>query len=211
MPPHERPRERLMARGVEALSERELLALVLRSGRQGESALDLAATLLAQQGGLAALAGLRPEELAGIPGVGSAKAAALVAAFRLGRVAEPAPNGPVLRSAEDVAGIAVRELVGARRERVIVLVCDGRNRLRRVVPVSEGAIDRSIMPVREILNAVLRLDGRSFAVAHSHPSGDPTASAEDTLATHRIREASSSTGLRFLGHVIVAGSQWRRA
>lgn len=209
VPPHERPRERLLARGADALTERELLALVLRNGTTGLSALDLAAELLAEYGTLHALAAASPEELAMRPGVGPAKAAALVAAFRLGRRADAGGADPVaLRRPDDVARVAGRELDGARRERVLVLVCDAGNRLRRTVLVSEGSVDRSLVPVREILNAVLRLDGRAFALAHNHPDGDPEPSDADRRATEDVKAAARLSGLRFLGHVIVAGQAW---
>lgn len=210
VPPHERPRERLLARGAEALTERELLALVLRNGTRGVSALDLAGELLAEYGGLGALASARPEELAARRGIGAAKAAALVAAFQLARRSGgPDDELVVLRSPDDVARAAGRELGCARRERVLVLVCDAANRLRRTVVVSEGSIDRSLVPVREILTAVLRHDGRAFALAHNHPSGDPDPSAADRRATEDVKAAAKVAGLRFLGHVIVAGAGWR--
>lgn len=210
VPPDERPRERLLAHGVESLSARELLALVLRNGTAGTSALHLADELLAEFDSLAGLAAARPEELARRPGVGPAKAAGLVAAFELARKLEPAPTGgDILRAPEDAARVAQRELAGLRRERVLVLVCDGRNRLRRTTAVSEGSVDRSLVPVREILNAVLRHDGRAFALAHNHPDGDPEPSAADRRATEEVRAAAGVAGLRFLGHVVVAGADWR--
>jgi DNA repair protein RadC len=210
LPAHERPRERLLQRGIEALSERELLALVLRHGRGGEGALDLATSLLAEYGGLSELARARPEELARRSGIGPAKAAAILAAFRLGQLAgdAPGPGPPVLRCAEDVADCVRSDLAGLRRERVVVLVCDARNHVRRAVVVIDGALDRSSFPIREILNAVLRHDGRAFAVAHNHPSGDPTPSESDYLATVEILEAANVAGLRFLDHVVVAGDRW---
>lgn len=205
LPPRERPRERLLCSGPEALSDRELLALVLRHGRQGENALSLAASLLAEYGNLDALACARPEELATRSGVGVAKAAALVAAFQLGRRLGLDDMPLVLRSPNDVAEVARRELDGLRRERVLVLVCDAANRLRRTVIVSEGSIDRSLVPVREILNAVLRHDGRAFAIAHNHPSGNPEPSEADHRATAEVKDAAKVVGLRFLGHVVVGG------
>ncbi len=211
LPIHERPRERLLAHGTEALSERELLALVLRHGSRGESALDLAAALLAEYGGLARLAAARPEELARRQGVGEAKATALVAAFQLGRLA--ASDGTVdcqLQGPHDVFTAAQPELAGQRRERVLVLVCDAGNRLRRTEAVAAGSIDRSAFPVREILNCVLRHDGRAFAIAHNHPSGDPTPSEADVLATRALAAAARVVGLRFLDHVVVAGDWWER-
>jgi DNA repair protein RadC len=210
VPPNERPRERLAAHGVESLSARELLALILRNGARGTSALDLADELLAQFGSLAGLAAARPEELARHAGVGYAKAAAVVAAFALARKADPMHvMGEVLRTAEDAARVASRELLGLRRERVLVLVCDARNRLRRVVSVSEGSVDRSLVPVREVLNAVLRHDGRAFALAHNHPDGDPVPSDADRWATAEIEAAARVAGLRFLGHIVVAVGGWR--
>lgn len=209
MPPHERPRERLMAGGAERLSERELIALVLRHGTQGVSALDLASELLADYGSLGALAVARPEELAMRKGVGPAKAAALVAAFQLSRRAAHPEEVVVLRSGDDVARVARGLLAGLRRERVLVLVCDSANRLRRAVVVAEGSIDRSPVPVREVLNAVLRHDGRAFALAHNHPSGDPEPSEADRMVTAEVAVGAKTAGLRFLGHVVVAAEDWR--
>lgn len=211
IPPSERPRERLGALGVEALSDRELLALVLRSGRPGVSALDLANELLAEFGSLHAIASAKLEELTRWSGVGEAKAAGLIAAFRLGRRAEHTETvGEQLRGPEDVARIANQQLRGLRRERVIVLVCDGANRLKKVVRVSEGSIDGAMVPVREILNAALVIDGRALAVAHNHPSGRPDASQRDVEATRGLVTAAAATGIRFLGHVIVASGGWTR-
>jgi DNA repair protein RadC len=208
LPPRERPRERLLARGVEALGDRELIALVLRNGTSGKSALDLADQLLSEYGSVRALASARPEEVAHRHGVGPAKAAALVAAFQLSR--RSGRDDPVrLRSAADVADAARPELEGARRERLVVLVCDAANRLRRTVTVSEGSLDRSRAPVREILNAVLRHDGRAFAIAHNHPSGTAEPSDADRRATEAVKAAATAVGLRFLGHIVVAADKWQ--
>lgn len=212
MPPHERPRERMMARGAEALTERELLALLLRNGAHGASASDVAGQLLADFGSLRSLASARPEELATRAGIGVAKATAIVAAFELGRRVD-VDHEPVivLRGPDDVARVASIELTGLRRERVIVLVCDGANRLRHTITVSEGSIDKSLVPVREILNAVIRHDGRAFAIAHNHPTGDAEPSAADRRATADIAAGASVVGLRFLGHIVIAAQTSRFA
>lgn len=200
----------MLALGLNGLSDRELLALVLRSGRVGVSSLGLADEMIAEHGCLGALATARPEELARRDGVGPAKAASLAAAFELGRrMGATGDHQVVLRSAAEVARAAQAELAGARRERVLVLVCDSANRLRRTVIVSEGSIDRSLVPVREVLNAVLRHDGRAFALAHNHPSGDPEPSDADRAVTEAVAAGAKAVGLRFLGHVVVAGENWR--
>lgn len=211
VPQHERPRERLLARGPDSLSERELLALVLRHGTRGQSAVDLAAALLAEYGSLTALASARPEELARRSGIGVAKAAAIVAAFRLGQLVAASPLvARQLRRPEDIYLATRTELAGQRRERVVVLVCDAGNRLRRTETVAAGSIDRSALPIREILNCVLRHDGRAFAVAHNHPSGNPEPSHQDVSATRDLSSAAKTVGLRLLDHVVVAGDEWRR-
>jgi DNA repair protein RadC len=209
LPDHERPRERLIRHGAGALSELELLAIVLRSGAQAVSALDLAASLLADYGSLAALSAAQPEELAARTGIGPAKATAVLAALQLGRRRTVVDDGPiVLRNLQSVAEVARHELESQRRERVLVLACDTRNRLLRTVIVSEGAVDRSIVPVREILNAVLRHDGRAFAIAHNHPGGEPEPSEADRRATAEVGDAARVVGLRFLGHVLIARRAW---
>lgn len=210
VPAHERPRERLLRRGVEALTERELLALVLRNGAPGENAVDLAASLLAEFGSLAAIAQAYPEELARRRGVGPAKAAALVAAFQLGRrAAVVSEMAPLLRSAEVVVAVARAELAGLRRERVLVLVCDRSNRLRKTVAISEGTVDKALVSTREVLQAVLRHDGRAFALAHNHPGGSAEPSVADVEVTAAIAAAARAVEVRFLGHMIVAGDEWR--
>ncbi len=209
--PSQLPRERLARLGAPVLSDQELLAIVIGSGRPGESVIELAAGLLAEAGGLAALAGARPEELARRPGVGRAKAAAIVASLELGRRSHSRAPARQMNGLDDLARVAVTELAAARKERAIAIAVGSGRRLLAVVPVSEGSATRTMMPVREVLNAVLRLDGVAFAVAHSHPSGDPAPSFEDGRASARMQDAAKVVGLRFLGHLIVAGERWALA
>lgn len=149
----------------------------------------------------------RPEELASLLGVERRHGVVLAIAFELARRAA-APAWPAeLRGPADVAAIARRELGGLRRERLLTIVCDAANRPLRTVVVADGAIDRCPFPVREILNAVLRLDGRAFALAHNHPEGDAEPGEEDVAATRAIADAACVVGLRFLGHVVVGESE----
>jgi DNA repair protein RadC len=209
LPIQKRPRERLAASGADELSESELLALVLRSGSRGKSAVDLGAGLLAEYGGLARLATARPEDLACFYGIGQAKATALVAAFHLGRLVSglPAEDAPI-QGPEDVFRVSQARLAGEGEERVLVLVCDADDRLQGTEAVAVGSIDCSALPVPEILNCVLRNKGRAFAIAHNHPSGDPSPSDADVLATRALASAAIVMGLRFLEHVVVAGDEW---
>src|SRR5919197_1147759 len=203
LPEQERPRERLWHHGAAALSTVELLALVLRQGRAGQSAVELAASLLAEHGSLAGLAAAAPEELAGRPGMGPAKAAALLAALRLGRCFDAGDAPLTVRRPEDLALLARQRLGGLRRERVLVVVLDPGHRVRRVVQVSDGSADHCLLPVREVLNDVLRNDGSAFALVPNHPSGDPTPSPADLRATERLAGAARIVDLRLVDHLVV--------
>ena len=191
------------------LSDSEILALLLRSGTTGVSASDLANNLLADFGNLSRLSEATADELERVPGVGAAKAAAVVAGFELGRrLRQDTTNEVVLSRASEVAARAQALLSGLRRERVIVFVCDRRSRLLHEVQLSQGTSTRALIDIREVLNAVLRHDGISFALAHNHPSGDTQPSPADVKVTRDLAAAAKTVGLRFLGHVVVAGGQW---
>uniref|UniRef100_UPI002458E934 JAB domain-containing protein n=1 Tax=Nocardia farcinica TaxID=37329 RepID=UPI002458E934 len=146
------------------------------------------------------------------PGGGWAMAGALTADYPLANPPRAVAAGaPRLTHAAEVARVAAPLFAGARVERLLVLICDTQHRLRRHVFVAEGAVDRVAVPVREILNTVLRHDGRSFAVVHNHPSGDPHPSPDDRRATTLLHAAATTVGLRFLDHIVLAGEHWSRA
>ncbi|MFD4429629.1 RadC family protein [Nocardia sp. NPDC058497] len=211
LPVTQRPRERLLLLGPHALSDGELLALLLGQGTRGLSVLEMAAQLLCEYGGLAELAAARPEELARRAGIGPAKAATVIAAFHLGNRSRTTESVPRLTTPDDIARVAVPLFAGARVERLLVLICDTQNRLRHRAFVAEGAIDHVAVPVREILNTVLRHDGRAFAVVHNHPSGDPTPSPDDRRASTLLTRAATTVGLRYLDHLVIAGETWSTA
>lgn len=208
VPASDRPRERLAASGAGALGERELLALVLATGARGKGAHLVAEELLNQFGSVSALSRATVAELTAVAGVGAAKASSLVAGFELAR-RMGAERPRRLRATADIAAIAAPLLHGRDRERLIVISCDGALRVLGADPVSDGAADRTLFPVREIIVAVLRRDGSSFALAHNHPSGDDTPSPEDLAATRAVAEAAAVTGLQFLDHVVVTEMAWR--
>jgi DNA repair protein RadC len=202
LPPTERPRERLSAHGAAALADRELLALLLGTGGAGVGAHQLAEQLLAWFGSLASLAAAHPADLAAVPGVGATKAAATVAAFELGRRAARPLAATVITSSADLVPVVAPLLRGRARERLVLVVCDN--------AVSEGSAERALVPVREVAVAVVRRDGRAFALAHNHPSGDPTPSAADVAATARLEQAARALGVRLLDHLVVTDTGWCR-
>jgi DNA repair protein RadC len=208
VPLAERPRERLWQHGVRSLSDRELLAVMVGSGTSSTPVLDLSAAMLERFGDLSGVAGAAIDELTTMSGVGTARAAALAAAFELGRrVAAPVVRG-VIGEPIDIALLARRELLSLSGERVLLFVCDNGMRLRRTVVLSDGGSDTSVLDVRDALHAVLRNNGGAFAVAHNHPSGIAEPSDRDRAATARLARAADVVGLHFLGHVVVTASAW---
>jgi DNA repair protein RadC len=208
LPPVERPRERLSMHGAGSLADRELLALVLGTGGRGSGVHHVAERLLGHFGSMAALARAHPADLVAVPGVGQAKAAAVAAAFELGRRAVRAPAARVVTDTADLVEVVAPLLRGRDRERLVLIVCDAANRVTSCEVLSEGSASRAFVPVREVAVAVLRRDGSAFALAHNHPSGELTPSAADLDATLRVREAADAVGLRFLDHVIVTEAGW---
>jgi len=210
LPELDRPRERLLRQGAAALSDRELLALVLGAGLPGCDAIELAAEMISDRGDLASLAVADPHTLKQLPGVGPAKAARVAAAFELARRAAATGGKRRISGSADVALVAAPYLRGLRHERVVVIVCENAGGLLRVAPLTEGGTDRSLIPVRDVLSAALAIGGTRFAVAHNHPSGGLQPSATDALVTSQLRQAADTVGLQFLDHVIVTETAWAR-
>lgn len=197
-----RPREKLCAHGITALTEAELLALVLGSGTPGLSAVRVAR----------ALARRTPGELATWPlarwlrvrGIGLARAAALIAAFEMGRRAtECGAVAPAIRGPDDVLA-QVRDLARARREHFVVLLLNARHELQCRETVSIGSLNASIVHPREVFLPAILHSAASVVLVHNHPSGDPEPSEEDLSITRRLVEVGELVGIGVLDHVIVA-------
>lgn len=202
-PKAELPRERLKSRGARDLGDAELLALLLRSGTQGASALSLARRLLAMAQTQGGLGRLELADLCRIPGFGVAKAATILAALELGRrqavAAAPAPlSGP----AASVA--ALRGLLdGRREEHFAVLALDARRRVLAGELVSQGTLTQSMAHPREVFRSAIKLGAAAVVVGHNHPSGDPSPSPDDHAVTRRLRQAAELLGLPLLDHLVI--------
>ena len=205
LPPVERPREKLLFRGEEVCSDGELLAALLREGIRGTSAPDLARGLLERFGGLAGLERARPGELLAEPGMGAGRAAAVAAAFALGRRAASIPWRPEaeLRTARQVFEMFRGRLGALRKERFYALLLDGKNRCLREEFVSEGTLTASLVHPREVFGPAVREGAASLIVLHNHPSGDAQPSAEDREVTRRLREAGILLGIPLLDHLVI--------
>jgi DNA repair protein RadC len=204
LPLDERPREKLARFGAAALDNAELLAIFLRTGVKGRSAIQIGRDLLGYYSSIGSLGSAGVEELAGQPGLGLAKACQLVAAFELGA---RAAREQVARVPLDEPGNIYRsfapQLAWLQHERLLVALLDTRLRHTGTVEISTGTLNETSGHPREILRPVITRGAYGFVLVHNHPSGDPTPSRADDQFTRRLIEAAELLQLRFLDHIIV--------
>ncbi|MBX6326757.1 MAG: DNA repair protein RadC [Chthoniobacterales bacterium] len=204
MPPDERPREKLLARGADALTNAELIAILLRTGRRGVNVVEVARELLRHYKSFAELSRCTVRELRQIRGIGAAKALELVAAFNLGkRFAQE----PLAQRKLDSPGL-IHELLGhemraLRTEAVRAVLLDTRYHLIRVEPVSVGTANECIAHPREIFRAAITYSAYAVIVVHNHPSGDPSPSKADHELTRRLANAADVLKITLLDHIII--------
>jgi DNA repair protein RadC len=211
LPEDERPRERLAAHGAAALSDGELIAILLRTGVVGANAIEVARQLLAEFGNLSGLARSTVKELARIKGVGPAKAVQLAAAF--GLASRLARENLDRRSVDTPAKIW--ELLGAemralQTESLRVLLLDTKLKLMRSEEVFRGSINECIAHPREIFRPAFLHSAYALIVVHNHPSGDPTPSSSDQRLTTRLREAAELLQIRLIDHIILGSGDGGR-
>lgn len=215
LPPDARPRERLLDQGPKGLSDAELLAILLGAGSQRETAVELAARLLATFGdsGPAALRGIseaRPEELARIHGLGPAKAARLLAACELGARlgAVRSTERPQIGRPEDVVRLVAPHLRGEAKEHVLVVWLNGRHQVLGWEDVSVGSLTEALAHPREVFREAIRRGAAAIIVLHNHPSGDLRPSVEDWELTRRLYEVGELVGIPLVDHIIVADGEY---
>lgn len=210
-PRGERPREKLIALGPERLSDADLLAILLRTGRgtfrkgvRGETAATLARSLLGRFRGLRGLDRADIPTLLGVEGLGIAKVAQLKAALELGKRLRRVEARPrTFDSSQDVANYLAPRYRNARNELVIALFLDGQNRLIEELVMSEGTPTQTNLHVRSVAEGALRASASTIVVAHNHPSGLAQPTPEDDETTRNLIQACKILGLVFLDHVIL--------
>ena len=210
LPASERPRERLEQYGPESLSTAELLAIVLRVGSRGESAVRLAERLLSEFDGLAGIARARIPQLSALPGVGLAKAAQLKAAFELGKRLATSIDGPkaVVGGASDAAALVMEDLRHRQQECLAAIFLDTRNQVICVRILTVGTLTGSPAHPREVFREALAQGCASLIVCHNHPSGDPTPSKDDIALTARLVQAGELMGVPLLDHIVIGGGRY---
>ncbi len=206
MPDSERPRERLRDFGAGALSNQELLAILLRTGTASESALDVAKRLLAEVRGLDELARLSHAQLCGQRGFGEAKASHLLAAFELGRRINSVrgTDKKVIRTPQDVEDLLRAEMAPLEQEHFRVVVLDTKNHVLATPDVFVGTVNATTIRAAEVFREAVQRNAPRIIIAHNHPSGDPTPSREDIAVTRELMEAAKLLEIELLDHVVVA-------
>lgn len=199
------PREALLSQGASVLSDEELVAVLLGTGRRGEPVTVLAARVIATVGGLGGLTSVVARQLGKLPGIGPTKATRLVAAVELGRrmAARPLDLTAELSSSRDVYATFGPRLESMPVETFVVVTVDSKNRLLGLREVARGGPVSCQVDVAQVFRAVLSELGSGALFIHNHPSGDPTPSADDAALTHRLLNAGGLLGVRVLDHIII--------
>lgn len=205
MPSHEKPRERLRESGAAALSDAELLAILLRVGVEGMNVVQLAQQLLIEFGGWRGLQRADFHDLKARRGMGEAKAAQLKAALEIGRrllLSDPEERFQI-RSPADVAQLMQLEMSHLDQEHLRVICLDTKNRVQKVQTVYVGSLNTSFIRVGELFKEAIRLNSAAIIVCHNHPSGDPTPSPEDVAVTRQVVEAGKLLDCEVLDHLVI--------
>ncbi|MDR1463226.1 MAG: DNA repair protein RadC [Azoarcus sp.] len=204
-PENERPREKLLAHGPQILSDAELLALFLRVGTRGQSAVDLARTLLTRFGTLCRLCNAPAGEFATVPGMGLAKYAQLQAVMELARraLAERLTDGALFDSPMAVRDWLQLHLAHLAHETFCVLLLDARNRLIEAVDLFRGTLNQASVYPREVVKLALERNAASVILAHNHPSGEAEPSRADETLTQELRMALALVDIKVLDHFVV--------
>src|SRR5882672_10306354 len=208
-PLQERPRERLLAHGAQALADAELLAILLRTGIKGKSAVDVARQLLGRFGSVTALLEAGAERLAETPGLGSAKLAQLRAALELARRAlkEELSARDALSSPRTVRDYLRLALAGREHEVFVVLLLDAQHRVIACEELFRGTLTQTSVYPREVVKCALRQNAAAVIFAHNHPSGVAEPSHADEILTRSLKAALALIDVQVLDHFIVAGTR----
>ena len=201
----ELPQQRFETYGAGALSDTELIAILLHSGIRGHSVLGLASQLIAQAGSIAGLASWEPEDFQRLKGIGRAKGQQLAAVIEIARRMMKQPNSaaPLLNRPELIAEYLTPYAKGIEVEKFWVLCLNRKNRLKKLVEVTSGTATGSLVHPREAFRAAIQHGATAVVCAHNHPSGDPAPSSADIQVTRRLREAAQAIDIELTDHVVV--------
>lgn len=210
MPEEERPREKLVSKGAEALSNVDLLAIILHTGIRHESVVHLAERLLSETEGLARLSTLSPQELSKVKGIGLTKAVTIVATFELSRrlAALKGEEKYVIHGPRDAVSLVMSRLRYLQKEHFMVLLLSTKNHVLAQPTISIGSLNASIVHPREVFREAINYSAAGVILIHNHPSGDPSPSQEDVSLTKKLVEAGKMLDIAVLDHVVIGDGKY---
>ncbi|GIV97651.1 MAG: UPF0758 protein [Herpetosiphonaceae bacterium] len=210
LPASEQPRERLREVGPQALSDAELLAILLRTGVAGINVLQLAQKILLEFGGWTGLQRADFDELRRAHGMGEAKAAQVKAALEIGRrllLATPEQRMQI-SSPADVAGLLMVEMSHLQQEHLRVINLNIKNQVLKITTVTVGSLNSASVRAAEVFRDAIKLNAAAIIIVHNHPSGDPTPSADDVIVTRQLIQAGQLLDIELLDHLIIGQGRW---
>ncbi|HLD97454.1 MAG TPA: DNA repair protein RadC [Candidatus Nanoarchaeia archaeon] len=208
IPLENRPRERFQKLGPAALSDAELLAIMLQKGTADENVIDISNRLISEYG-LAKLPELSLKELQQISGIGPVKAIQLKAVFELNRRVSLAKNEKVIiKNAKDAFSYASGRLLSNDKEQFMVILLNSKNRIIKDEVVSVGTLNASLIHSREVFKSAIKESANAIIIAHNHPSGDPTPSEEDAIITNSLVDAGELLNIKLVDHVILGKNSY---
>ena len=206
-PEEERPRERLVDKGPESLTDAQLLAIILRVGDRAakKSALDMGREILSTFGDFRHLDLLSVSELCTIKGIGMAKAAQVKAALEIGKRMSSQYGGKKkkFRSSDDVVNYFIPLMRNLKKEIFKIVLLDSKNKILKDIVISQGSLTSSLVHPREVLNPAIKESAAAIVLIHNHPSGDPAPSQDDIEITHRLKQACDIVGIKVLDHIVI--------
>lgn len=206
IPKEERPVEKLLLNGPEFLSNAELLAIILRTGTNGENIVSLSTRLLSEFEGLNGLLDAGIAEITNIKGIKNIKASQILAIgelFKRFNTLRSMSSNRKITSPKDIIWMLSNEMVNLKQEVLKLIMLDTKNNIIGIKDVFKGSLNTSIVHPREIFNEAIKKNSASIIICHNHPSGDPTPSKEDINITIRLKEASQILGINLLDHIII--------
>lgn len=210
LPADDRPYEKMMVSGPQALTDAELMAIIIRSGSQKDTALALCQKLLAadhDRKGLGFLQDMSLEELMAYPGIGPVKATQLKAALEIGTRAQKRDARqprPVIRTPQDAIDLLEQEMCQLSREELRIILLDIRNRVIRVCRIAGGGLAAAVIHPRDLFREAVKANAAAMILAHNHPSGNSSPSHDDLETTRRLLDAGEMMGVKVVDHIILA-------
>lgn len=210
LPESERPRERLFRYGSEALSNIELLAILLGCGSKKENIISLSSRIIHNIGGLNGIMESTLEDFINIDGIGKAKAAKLMAAIELSKRFKSFRDGDNYKicNSRDAAMLVMEEMKSLKQENLVVIMLNTKNVVIGVKRAFVGSLNSSIVHPREVFNDAIKKSSASIIVCHNHPSGDPSPSDEDIKVTYRLSKCGEILGIQLIDHLIIGSGKY---